>query len=67
MSAETTKARDEDQALGLRILAALAVVSLLLILGTYFLGAGFLLVAAIGGTAVMLVVLTLLSAPNRKA
>ena len=68
MSAEnSTGPQDPDQELGMRILAALAVVALLLILGTYFFGAGTLLIAAIVGTAIMIGFLTLLSAPNRRA
>ena len=66
MANDLTK-QDDEQEFGTRLLAALAVVALLLILGTCFLGFGFLLIVAMGGTAIMLVVLTLLSAPNRKA
>jgi len=63
MSADPVTTPDPDREQGFRALAFLAVVVLLLVLGTYFFGLGALLMIAIVGSFVVLGVLIYLSAP----
>ncbi len=57
---------DPDHELGLRALAFLAVVVLLLVFATYFFGFGALLAIAIVGSFVMLGIIIYLSSPTQK-
>ncbi len=66
MSAEPTTTPDPDRETGFRALAFLAVVVLLLVLGTYFFGLGALLMVSVVGSFIMLGVLIYLSAPTQK-
>jgi len=67
MSAETDIQPDPDHETGLRALAFLTVIVLLLVLATYFFGLGVLLAVAIVGSFVMIGVMIYLSSPTHKA
>ncbi len=66
MTGQTETQTDPDQEMGLRALAFLAVVVLLLVFATYFFGLGALLAVAIVGSFVMLGIIIYLSSPTQK-